>query len=212
MKTRSPSREIDLSTWNRARHYALYAESDYPLVGFTTELDITRWDGERRRSGRKFFPAFLQHVILAMNAIENFRYRIDDGKVYLCDRTDPSFVVIDRGEDLFYFAVGQALADPAAFDRLVAEAKAEALARRFLGGEYLDVVYFSCLPWFSFSDMIQPFRLKPADSVPRVVWGRLRHRDGTVSIPFSITGHHGLFDGVHVARLLELIRGGPEVD
>ncbi len=206
MESVHPVREIDFSAWKRARHYALFAGREFPFIGFTAELDITRWDAERRQSGRKFFPAFLHTVMLAMNAIENFRYRINGGKVFLCEGTDPAFTVFEPGDELFYFATAAMTPDPAAFDRNVEEAKEKALETRCLDGGRLDVAYISCLPWFGFSDVTQPMGLRQADSVPRAVWGRCANRGDSLFVPFSITGHHGLFDGLHAARLFAAVQ------
>jgi chloramphenicol O-acetyltransferase type A len=180
---------------------------EYPFVGVTTQLDISRWDAARRRSGRKFFPAFLHSVMLAMNAIENFRYRIEDGKVLLYEKVDPTFVVFNAREELCYFAFMEMTANPDEFDRGVEEAKRLALAKQSFGGDDRpDLVYTSCTPWFGFTDLIQPLRLSRPDSIPRVVWGKVKRDGNAVSVPVSVTGHHGLIDGFHVGRLLEMIQ------
>ncbi len=208
MHAEHPRREIDLATWKRARHYALFSGREYPFAGVTADLDISAWDAERRRSGRKFFPAFLQTVMLAMNAIENFRYRIDGDKVVLFERIDPAFTVFAPEDELFYFAAVDTTAHAAVFDQSVEEASRKALETRCLeGGGRLDFVYISCLPWFRFTDITQPMRLGQADSIPRVVWGQYTRHGESVSVPFSIIGHHGLFDGLHIARLFAAIQG-----
>ncbi len=207
MDMKHPGRAIELSTWKRFRHYALFAERDYPFLAFATELDISAWDAARRKSGRKFFPAFLQSVMLALNSIENFRYRIHNGQVILCEKTDPAFVVFDPRDELYYFATAETNADPDFFDRDVEAAKQQALAARCLDGGRLDVAYISCVPWFSFTDAMHPMRLKTADSIPRVIWGQCRRSGERASISFSVTGHHGLFDGLHLAKLFAAIQG-----
>lgn len=207
MKSKHPCREVDLSAWKRARHYRVYAAGDFPFVGITAELDITRWDAGRRRSGRKFFPAFLQTVMLAMAAIENFRYRINGGKVLVCEQLVPAFVVFEPEEELHYYAAADLCANPEVFDRRVEEAKLAALTSRCLDEGMLDYVFVSCLPWFGFTDVLQPLGLKSPDSIPRVVWGRFRRDGDAVTIPFSITAHHGLVDGVHIGKLFAAIEG-----
>ena len=206
MLARHACQEVNFSDWKRARHYELFAGRDYPFVGLTTELDISEWDAARRRSGRKFFPAFLHSVMLAMNAIENFRYRIAGDKVFLYEKVDPAFVVFDAREELFYFALMEMTDHAGEFDRKVEEAKRLALAKRNLGEERHDVIYATSTPWISFTGTIQPMVLARPDSIPRVIWGKVKRDGDAVSIPFSITGHHGLIDGFHVSRLLEMIR------
>ncbi len=208
MNATYPFREVDLSNWKRARHYAIFADREYPFLGVTTELDISAWDDARLRSGRKFFCAFLHNVMLSMNSIENFRYRIENGKVLLCEKIDPAFVVTSPEDELYYFAIAELEDNPEDFDRNVEEAKIKALETRCLDGNRSDLAFVSCMPWFGFSDIIQPMWLKSPDSIPRVVWGKYKREGGRASIAFSITGHHGLFDGLHIARLLERIQKG----
>ena len=205
MTDRHAYREVDFSGWKRKRHYEMFSAREYPFIGVTTELDISEWDAARRRSGRKFFPAFLHSVMCAMNAIENFRYRIDGSKVLLYEKVDPTFVVFEAEEELYYFAFVEMTDDPDEFDRRVEEVKRLTLAERSFGEDRPDVVYTSCTPWFTFTDIIQPLGLAQPDSIPRVVWGKVKRDGDVVSVPFSITGHHGLIDGFHVGKLLGMI-------
>ena len=199
--------EIDLANWKRARHYEVFANKEYPFVGTTTELDISEWDAARQQSNRKFFPAFLHAVTLAMNAVENFRYRIYENKVVLCETIKPSFVVFEKKEELYYFASLEMTNDPLEFDRRVEEAKQLALTKRCLESfSDTDVFYVSCTPWFGFTDCIQPMQLSEPDSIPRIMWGKVKRSGNTVTVPFSVTGHHGLIDGFHIGKLFETIQ------
>ena len=206
MPTRHARQEVNFSTWKRTRHYELYASKEYPFIGVTTELDISDWDAARQRSGRKFFPAFLHSVMLAVNAIENFRYRIDGDKVFLYEKIDPSFVVFAADEELFYFAIMEMADHADEFDRKVEEAKRLALAERRLGNGRQNLIYVTCTPWFGFTDIIHPMGLAQPDSIPRIAWGKVKRDGDAVSVPFSFIGHHGLVDGFHVSRLLEMVR------
>jgi chloramphenicol O-acetyltransferase type A len=146
--------------------------------------------------------------MLAMNAIENFRYRIDGERVLLYEKVDASFVVFAAEEELYYFAIVEMADSADEFDRRVEEAKRRALAGRTFEGGRPDLVYTSSLPWFGFSDIIQPMWLSQPDSIPRVVWGQVKRDGDIVTVPFSLTGHHGLFDGFHVGKLLDMIKNG----
>ena len=201
-------RQVDLSTWKRREHYEVFGHGEYPYIGLTTSVDITRLLAACAEKDRKFFNAFLYVVTRAMNGIENFRYRIYEDEVVLLDGVDPSFNVMDKEKELFYFAYAAYDPDFATFDARVEEAKATALAKGRLadGNNRLDVAYISCLPWFGFSDIIQPLGLSANDSIPRLVWGKYEDNGKIVTMPFSLTGHHGLFDGFHINKLLEAMK------
>ena len=204
MQLANPYKAIDYESWKRRGHFEVFGSGDYPYIGLTTDVEVTRLVKACRARRRRFFNAFLYVVMRAMNAVENFRYRIFDDKVVLCDRIDPSFNVLDEEHELFYFAYADYNPDFARFYADVETAKANALATRNLSGNRLDVAYVSCLPWFNFSDIIQPMGLTASDTIPRVIWGKFGEgEDRRTVMSFSITGHHGLFDGLHIARLLD---------
>lgn len=201
-------RPVDMTTWKRARHYELFAGSSYPYVSFATRLRIHDLLLACRAGGLRFFPAFLFAVMKALNSVENFRYRIVEGKVVLFDRIDPNFVVFDHEDELFYFAQAEYCPDPAVFFASVEAAQRKALADKCLSGDRQDVVHVSCTPWFDFSDVVQPLPIGPGFGIPKAMWGKFNEVNGGADIPFSITAHHGLVDGVHIARLFSAIEDG----
>lgn len=200
-------REINLGSWKRVRHLALYERSAYPYVGVSANLEITHLLEICRARDLNFFSAFLFVAMQAMNRVENFRYRIADGGVRLYDRIDPSFTVFDPDDELFYFAYAPLCPKPALFYQRVEEAKQSALREKCLSGNELDVVHISCLPWFGFYDIIQPLTLDGGapSSVPKLMWGKFETAGGKTTIPFSVTAHHGLVDGFHIGRLFAAI-------
>ena len=65
-----------------------------------------------------------------------------------------------------------------------------------------DVIRYSSIPWFSFSEMKHAVSFKNGDSVPRISTGKLIDTNGKMLLPISICAHHGLMDGKHVAQFL----------
>jgi Chloramphenicol O-acetyltransferase len=199
-------RRIDFSTWPRRRHFDILGRGNYPYIGLTVRLDVTRLVLACREADENFFTAMLHSSVHAMNSIENFRYRVVDGEVLLYDVTHPSFTVFHPEDELFYFANVEYTDDYAVFKRNAVREMENAVRTRNLDGNHPNAIFVSCLPWLDYVDMVQPLGLSPNDSVPRLFWGRyVEGVDGRLSLSFSITGHHGLFDGIHVARLVEAL-------
>ncbi len=61
-----------------------------------------------------------------------------------------------------------------------------------------ELIFVSTLPWFSYTSLVQPVPL-PADSNPRITWGKYFRQDGEQWIPVTALCHHGLVDGLHIA-------------
>jgi chloramphenicol O-acetyltransferase type A len=68
-----------------------------------------------------------------------------------------------------------------------------------------DVIRYSALPWFAFSEMKHVGSIRTGDSVPRISTGKLTQENGLYKLPLSITVHHGLMDGRDVAEFLQKI-------
>ena len=76
------------------------------------------------------------------------------------------------------------------------EAKRLAIERGTIE-EYADVdasLFCSCVPWASYSALVQPVPY-PADSNPRITWGKYFEQNGRLLIPLSTLCNHALMDG-----------------
>ena len=173
MELRHKYRRIELSTWKRRAHFEVFGRGDYPYDGVTTTVDVSKLLEVCRRRELRFFNAVLYLVTRAMNGVENFRYRLYEDQVILCDQTDPSFNVLNTETELFYFAYTEFNRDYRKFDADVEAAKKFALETSNLGGNRLDVFYISCLPRFGFTDIIQPMGLSANDSIPPLRLGEV---------------------------------------
>ena len=57
--------------------------------------------------------------------------------------------------------------------------------------------------WVSCTSMMHPIHISPADSVPRIAWGKVQDESEVLKMPLSVQGHHGLMDGLHIGRYFE---------
>ena len=69
------------------------------------------------------------------------------------------------------------------------------------GEDALSLIFVSTLPWLYYTDLRQPTP-RPADSNPRVTWGKYRMQNGAATMPVTLLAHHALVDGVHIDRFL----------
>ena len=68
----------------------------------------------------------------------------------------------------------------------------------------MDKLFISSLPWVSYTALVQPVP-QPADSHPRISWGKYFLQAGRTLLPVSILCHHALVDGLHLAAFYQAL-------
>ena len=70
--------------------------------------------------------------------------------------------------------------------------------------EDVQSMYFvSTLPWLHYTQLIQPVACG-VEANPRFCWGKYQQNDkGRVMMPLSVLVHHGLADGLHIAKFYD---------
>ena len=66
-----------------------------------------------------------------------------------------------------------------------------------------DYLYLSTFPWASFTSVEHAMHNEPADSVPRIVWGKYFVVGDKVMMPFSLHAHHAVVDGSDLGAYLQ---------
>ena len=162
-------------------------------------MDIT--DFHKALNGRPFFLSFLYAAVRAANDVPELRRRLRDGEVIEYDRCQPSYTAMRPNGVYVYCLVDSGTLPYEAFIREGKRKQQEALERKELKetGDSLNHFFVSSLPWLSFTGLSLPLP-QPADSNPRITFGRFFSQDERVLLPVNLTVHHALADGLHVAR------------
>lgn len=199
---------IDLETWSRKEHFRFFGSMDDPFFGLTAPVDVTDIYREAKADNASFFLYSLHRIIRAVNAIEAFRYRVEDGQPVCYDAIHVGST-IGREDGSFGFGFFPYSPDRAAF---IEGAEREISRVRALPGlcfdenaRRQDLVRFSPVPWIAFTEMKHAGSFRTGDSATRISTGKLLDCDGRKWLPVSVTAHHGLTDGRHVALLLDKI-------
>ena len=69
-----------------------------------------------------------------------------------------------------------------------------------------NVIHYSSIPWSKFTGLTHARNFKIVDSVPKIVFGKTFMREGKRIMPISINAHHGLVDGLHAAKHIDLFQ------
>ncbi len=199
---------IDILTWNRKDHFELYSTFNQPFFGFSTHIPCSKAYEYCKTNNRSFYLYYVHKILCAINAIENFRLRIVDGKVALFDTIHVS-PTVGREDNTFGFSFMHYNSN---FDPFEAASKIEIERVKVASGLCLsentwriDTIHFSAVPWIDFT-MVQHAGVTGGnDSCPKVSVGKLINENGTYLLPVSLHAHHALADGYHAGRFYTLL-------
>ncbi|WP_343658433.1 CatA-like O-acetyltransferase [Chryseobacterium sp.] len=197
---------IDIDSWNRKEHFEFFSGMASPYFGFTTEVDCTKSYDTAKEKGYSFFAYYFHKSMVAINTIDELKLRIVDGQVVQFE-TVHAGSTIGRPDGTFGFSFTHFSEDFEVFNAAlqeeikgVHETSGLRLSNERLGKDH---VRHTTIPWNSFSAILQPTDFNTQESVPKVAFGRFNIRDGRKYLPVSVEAHHGLADGIHIARYLE---------
>lgn len=197
---------IDIENWNRKEHFEFFSKMASPYFGFTTEVDCTKAYAYAKENRHSFFATYLHRSMVAVNAVDELKLRIVDGQVVLYDAIHAG-TTIGRADGTFGFAFIPFSKDFNVFNGVMQE-EIEDVQRtsgiRMNNGELgKDLIRHSTIPWNSFSALLHPTSFNNSESVPKITFGKFSIRDGKKYLPVSVEAHHGLADGIHLAKYLE---------
>lgn len=190
---------LDTEHWKRKDLFTFFKSYDNPTWDLISDVNITAFYKAIKEMDAPFFLSFLYAASSVCNSIDELRCRIDeDGRVRQYHLVHPgSTVLYDNGTYGYgYFTFHQD------FRLFMAEAKVELEKQKNKQNvdpkdEDLARIYFSPIPWVSFSGFRHPFRKGGNISIPMIVFGKHFEKDGERFLPVGLTLHHGLADGYH---------------
>ncbi|WP_020526940.1 chloramphenicol acetyltransferase [Flexithrix dorotheae] len=201
---------IDYKNWNRREHFEFFSKYDEPFFGLVTEVECTQAYQTAKANGWSFFAYYLHQSIRAVNQIEEFRYRIINGKVARFKEIHAAST-IGRPDGTFGFSFMPFSEDFSVFKAALNQEIQEVLNSSGLRANEdairPDVIHYSTLPWNKFTGLTHARNFKKGDSVPKISFGKAYIKDEKRFLPVSIDAHHGLVDGFHVAKYLEIFQG-----
>jgi chloramphenicol O-acetyltransferase type A len=199
--------KLNLNSWNRKEHFLFFKQMEEPFYGITTTIDCTQAYANAKALGVSFFSHYLHKTLSAVNAIENFRYRIIEDEVYIFDQIDASATVM-REDKTFGFSYMAYAENPIDFAQIVqTEIERIQNTEGIFTREYPEnLIHFSALPWINFTSLSHARSFSWPDSCPKISYGKLLDENGKKTMPISIHVHHGLVDGYHVGLFLDRLQ------
>jgi chloramphenicol O-acetyltransferase type A len=197
-------RRIDVGNWKRRELFAFFDSFSEPFHGVCLRVDCTETFRYAKDHHLSVFLTLLHRSLVAAHQVENLMLRSVNGEVWRYQTIHGGSAVgrsdgtIGFGHYVFHHDLQQ----------FVHEASLE-LNRVKMSSELTrypgqDLIRYSMLPWFDFTSISHARDLSGKDSAPRITFGKITEANGRCTMPVSIHVHHGLVDGEHVARFVEL--------
>jgi chloramphenicol O-acetyltransferase type A len=196
--------EINLSTWPRRQHFEFFVQYEIPFWGTTVHVDCTRMYEKAKKHDFPFSLGYHYASLRAVNAVEEFRHRIEDDKPVCYDVIHAS-TTIARPDGTFGFSYHNYTDN---FDQFIEEGIDEynrvknntALTASAYGQE---VVYFTVLRNIRFTAVDHPQRMNRQNAIPIITFGEMFVENERRILPHSVHAHHALVDGQHVSRYFQ---------
>lgn len=197
-------KELNISTWNRKEHFEFFCKFEEPFFGTTIQFDCTKAYNKSKELGVSFFVYYLHKTLEAVNNTENFRYRIEDAKVFIYDKINVSSTIL-RDDKTFGFSEVEYNENLAGF---IKNYNTEAIRVQNTTGLFSkehgqNIIHFSAVPWINFTSISHSRSFTFPDSCPKFSFGKMIEENGRKKMPMSVHVHHGLVDGYHLGLFFE---------
>lgn len=198
---------IDMRTWPRRRHFDLFNGFDYPHISLCANVDVTAFYAAVKERSTSFTTAIVYLLSRAANEATAFRMRIRGEDVVEHEIVHPSPTVM-AANNLFSFCTIPYTPDFGIFVERAKERIDHYQKNPTLNDEegQDNLLYLTGIPWVSFTGIMHPIHMHPADSIPRIAWGKFLEEGDRKKMPLSVQVHHALMDGLHVGRYYQRVQ------
>lgn len=194
-------KELDLENWPRRPTYEFFKTYEDPFFNFTANVDVTRLYRFCKENGLAYSLAGLFYSQQTVNAIPEFRIRLINGKLVQFDEIHATQTILNDDET-FSFCYFENRSDVFEYNTAgrAALEKYKALKTFDVETDRLDMIYYSVIPWVSFTSFKHATRIDKTQTVPRIVFGKIFDDGSVKKMPVSVEANHAVMDGLHVGK------------
>lgn len=194
-------REIEIENWKRKSTFEFFLNFENPFFNLTAPVDASNLYKFCKKHNLSFSLASLFCSIQAANEIPEFRLRLVDGKLIEFDKIHATQTILNEDET-FSFCYFELTDDVFEFDENGKKSieKYKRLKTFDVEAERVDLIFYSVIPWISFTSFKNATRLDFSQTVPRIASGKFYEENGKIKLPHSVEVHHSMMDGVHVGK------------
>lgn len=199
-------KKLNLETWPRKEHFRFFKQMEEPFFGVTVTIDCTKAYEKSKAENFSFFIYYLHKTLVAVNAIESFRYRISNDEIVIYDQINGS-ATIGRDDGTFGFSLVEFHADFTVFEKIALTEIERVKNTTGLFTREFDtdnLIHFSAIPWLNFTSLSHARSFTFPDSCPKISFGKMSVSENEMrTMPMSIHVHHGLMDALQVGQFVD---------
>lgn len=192
---------VEIENWKRKAVYEFFKDYDDPFFNLTANLDVTALYRFCKEKSLSFALANLFYSLQAANQIREFKIRLSHGKLVEFDRIHATQTILNEDEtfSFCYFESKENVFDFNEAGKTAVE-KYKKLKTFDVESHRLDLIYYSVIPWVSFTSFKHAVRFDNKQTVPRMVFGKMFDDGEKKKLPHSVEIHHAIADGFHVGK------------
>lgn len=192
----------EVENFKRQELFNHYHKGNNPFMILTTKVNVTEVVNFCKEH-KNFYATMGFLINKTANAIEQFKYRYKDGKIYYCEEVRTNYTQIYDDETIGFFGVPNADTYNEYIEQFIKIQKKFKEDKNFSEENELNEIWLSCIPWISFSSLIPPFNKEV--TIPQFIWDKYEKIDDKYYINLMIMIHHGFADGFHVGKFIALL-------
>lgn len=196
-------RVIDKNTWNRQQQFDHFMSLKDPSFAITFKVDVTNAYAFSKSRSISFFGRYLHDCLRAVNAIENFRYRINEDDIVEYDVINASPTIL-RADKTFGFSYVDYHKNLKVFLENLRNEKQRVQSTKDLyppKNDY-DCIHCSALPWIPFTGHKEPVS-GLVESIPELSFSKVERTNEKYTMNVAVRVNHALVDGYHVGQFYE---------
>ncbi|KJD32830.1 chloramphenicol acetyltransferase [Tamlana nanhaiensis] len=194
---------INTDTWERKQIFEHFSSFVDPYFGLVIPFNVSKAYQFSKENNISFFAKYLHDSLKAINAVDNLKLRILDGKVVQYDVINASTTML-RENKTFGFSFFNYDEDLNVFIKNL-ESEKERINNSnelYPPTNTLDCIHSSAIPWVNFKGERQPLSGRP-DSVPKLAFSKAEKINRELVMNVSIHANHALVDGYHIGQFAE---------
>jgi chloramphenicol O-acetyltransferase type A len=194
-------KEIEIENWKRRATFEFYRHFENPFFNLTAPVDATNLYRFCKKQNLSFSIAALFYSIQTANEIPEFKIRLMGEKLVEFDKIEATQTILNDDET-FSFCYFELKDDVFEFNEAGKKSveKYKKLKTFDVETDRIDLIYYSTIPWISFTSFKNATRLDYSMTIPRIVFGKFFEENGKIKLPHSVEVHHAMMDGIHVGK------------